>query len=47
MVLFLSSFSSRFKVLVLVVQQYQFMACEAVSADGHSANPGDVDVDKR
>ena len=30
------------KVLVIVVQQCQLMACEAVS-DGYSADPGDVD----
>ena len=40
--LFLSSSSSGLKVLVIVVQQCQLMACEAVS-DGYSADPGDVD----
>ena len=42
MLLFLSTSSSRLKVLVIVVQQCQLMACEAVS-DGYSADPGDVD----
>ena len=42
MLLFLSTSSSRFKVLVIVVQQCQLMACEAIS-DGYSADPGDVD----
>ena len=42
MVLFLSSSISRLKVLVIVVQRCQLMACEAVS-HGYSADPGDVD----